>query len=111
MTAEDIEIDILVDREKAVHDMIFKHEKMWNGEFRAINITDMRIYFAPNAKPFKSAPSCAGPKTGELEKVEVDKQLKAGVVEQSMSEWATTIVFAPKKDGKLRFCIDYRKLN
>ena len=32
-------------------------------------------------------------------------------MEESNSEWAAPVLFAPKKDGKLRFCIDYRKLN
>lgn len=28
-----------------------------------------------------------------------------------MSEWAACVLFPPKKDRKLRFCIDYRNLN
>ena len=111
MTADDIELDIPVEKEKDVRDMLRKHEKIWNGELGAINVTDMRIDLVPDAKPFKSAPYRAGPKTRELEQAEVDKQLKAGVIEPAMSEWAAPVLFAPKKDGKLRFCIDYRKLN
>ena len=71
----------------------------------------MGIDLVPDSKPFKSASYGAGPKTRELEQAEVDKQLKAGVIEPAMSEWAAPVLFAPKKDGKLRFCIDYRKLN
>lgn len=37
--------------------------------------------------------------------------LKEGVIEPAMSEWASPVVFAPKKDEKLRFCVDYRKVN
>ena len=80
MTADGIEFDIPVDREEEVRDMLRKHEKMWNGELGAINVTDMRIDLVASAKPFKSAPYLAGPKTRELEQTEVDKQLKAGVI-------------------------------
>ena len=37
--------------------------------------------------------------------------LKANVISPSSSEWASCPVLVRKKDGKVRWCIDYRKLN
>ncbi len=37
--------------------------------------------------------------------------LEEGVIEQSRSEWAFPMVLVNKKDGTIRICIDYRKLN
>ncbi|XP_066509706.1 uncharacterized protein [Hoplias malabaricus] len=46
----------------------------------------------------------------ELKK-EVEAMIKMGVIEPSKSEWCSPVVLVPKKDGGLRFCIDFSKLN
>lgn len=44
-------------------------------------------------------------------KEEIRVMLALGVIEASESEWSSPIVIVPKKDGSLRVCIDFRKLN
>lgn len=46
---------------------------------------------------------------------EIDRQvqelLENDIVEESNSEYHSPVVLVKKKDGKYRFCVDYRKLN
>ena len=42
---------------------------------------------------------------------QLDKMLEAGVITESNSPWAFPLIMAPKKDGRLRLWVDFRKLN
>src|SRR3954462_4413005 len=42
---------------------------------------------------------------------ELDKLLKNGSIEPSLSPYGAPVIFIKKKDGELRMCIDYRALN
>ncbi|KAK3084611.1 hypothetical protein FSP39_016239 [Pinctada imbricata] len=45
------------------------------------------------------------------EEAHLNKMLESGVIQPSNSEWASVPVLVRKKDGNMRWCIDYRKLN
>ena len=42
---------------------------------------------------------------------QVSDMVDHGIIEPAASPWASNVVLVRKKDGSLRFCIDYRKLN
>ncbi len=44
-------------------------------------------------------------------KKQLTKWLQHRVIEKSTSPWSFPLVAAPKKNGKIRWCVDYRRLN
>ena len=45
-------------------------------------------------------------------KEEVTKQLKVGFIKPvHQDEWIANVMHVPKKDGKVRMCVDFRDLN
>jgi len=42
---------------------------------------------------------------------QVDEMRQHDIVEPAASPWASNVVLVKKKDGSLRFCVDYRRMN
>ena len=64
-----------------------------------------------NASPIRQAVRRNPPqRRSKVQKLLADMR-RDGVIKQSSSPWASPIVLVRKKDGTLRFCVDYRKLN
>ena len=51
------------------------------------------------------------PRHNGVVREELDKMLKAGIIIPSVPVWSFRVFIASTKDGKLRFCVDYRTLN
>ncbi|KAL5506395.1 hypothetical protein EMCRGX_G008021 [Ephydatia muelleri] len=49
--------------------------------------------------------------TGDAKPKELEEMEKHGIIEKFSSDWSSPIVLVKKKDGTLRFCIDFRRLN
>ena len=69
------------------------------------------IELAPGTTPIYKKPYRMAP----TELVELKKQIKElfdkGYITPSSSAWGSPILFAKKRDGTLRLCIDYRAIN
>ena len=64
-----------------------------------------------NALPIHQGPRRCSPETRKKIQENVEELLKSGIIKASRSPWSSPVVLVPKKGGKTRFCVDYRKLN
>ncbi|CAN8069114.1 unnamed protein product [Agarophyton chilense] len=67
-----------------------------------------------DARPQFQHPYRTGLKGREIVADQMEKMCKDQVIEPgppNRSEWASTLVLVAKKDGSVRICVDYRKLN
>jgi hypothetical protein len=73
---------------------------------------EMRIPLKSDARPVKQRPYRLNPKYKEKVKIDLDKMLKAGIIEHvEESEWIIPMVVQDKTTGEIKICIDLRKLN
>ena len=64
-----------------------------------------------NNKPINQMPYKTSPENRRLIELHVQKMLADKVIQVSRSPWASPVILVGKKDGTVRVCNDYRKLN
>jgi deoxyuridine 5'-triphosphate nucleotidohydrolase len=64
-----------------------------------------------NESPIKQRPYRATLPDQQFISEEIKRMLDANIIRPSTSPWASPIVVVSKKNGKKRFCVDYRKVN
>jgi hypothetical protein len=61
--------------------------------------------------PVKQWPYCMFKEGHCIVEKECQKMLEKGVIKESNSPWSSPVVLVAKKNGDVRFCVDYRRLN
>ena len=93
---------------KEYHDIFFL-EKQDMGHTKA---AEHKIVLKdPDTPPFKERFRRIPPPQLDEVRDHLKLMLDAGVIRPSNSPWCNAVVLVRKKDGSLRFCIDFRKLN
>ncbi len=95
---------------------LFKEHESLLGDAGELRYPDQavvqhRIDEDPGSRPRAQPQYWLSPQQVVELKGQLKKLLDAKLVEPSSSPYAAPVLFAPKKDGTLRMCCDYRALN
>ena len=93
--------------------MLMEHHHIFSLEKNEIGCTDSaeHIIELMDDEPFKERFQRIAPPLLEEVRENLQDMLDGGAIRPSKSPWCNAIVLVRKKDGTLRFCIDFRKLN
>nr|GEV60541.1 putative reverse transcriptase domain-containing protein [Tanacetum cinerariifolium] len=76
-----------------------------------IRQVEFQIDLVPVAAPVVRASYRLAPSKMQELSTQLQELLDKGFIRPSSSPWGASVLFVKKKDGSLRICIDYRKLN
>ena len=101
------------EKQKKVALMLHKYQNAFSRDECDLGLTHLGEHCIDtgNARPIKQAPRRVPIAFAEEEKKAIEQMLEQGVIRKSTSPWASPIVLVRKKSGKVRPCVDYRKLN
>lgn len=82
-----------------------------SSKVRQTTIAKHRIITDEHTRPLRQSPYRVSPRERQAIRDQVEEMLRDDVIQPSKSPWAAPVVLVRKKDGALRFCVDYRRLN
>lgn len=97
-----------------LRELLWKHRNLFavdKDDLGRIRNTQHKIILQDNVKPISRSPYRTSPMEKEAIKKEVDRLLASNRIQPSNSSWSAPVIMVKKKDGSLRMCVDYRKLN
>ncbi|MCG7869674.1 MAG: retroviral-like aspartic protease family protein, partial [Candidatus Thiodiazotropha taylori] len=100
------------ERDQLAEVLIEYQDVFAQSEFDLGNFTEIvHAIDTGSAKPIKQRMRRTPAGFAAEEEAHLGKMLKAGVIQPSISEWASAPVLVRKRDGSVRWCVDYRALN
>ena len=112
----DVQIDMKnmnTEQKELFSDILCKWSHIFSKDSNDLGKTDLVKHkiVLEDDRPFKQPYRKIPPGMYDEIRQHINDMLKAGVIRESESPFSSNVVLVRKKDGSLRFCIDYRILN
>ena len=101
------------EEKQKVADLLIKYQDCFSKDEWDIGLTHLSEHEIKtgDSQPIKQPPRRVPLAYAEKEKAAIEELKAKGVIRDSVSPWASPIVLVSKKDGTVRPCVDYRKVN
>jgi len=98
---------------KQLAEVLMQYQDVFSRDDTDLGLTHLaeHVIETGDARPVKQPPRRIPIALAGEEKKAIDQMLKQGIIKESCSPWASPVVLVKKKNGKIRTCVDYRKLN
>ena len=103
--------NLSLDQQECVRELIAEYKDIFASTNPGVTSKVEHSIDTGDNRPIYSAPFRTSPKEKQIIDAEVKKMLDSNIIRPSKSPWSSPVVLVEKKDGSIRFCIDYRKLN
>lgn len=103
--------NLSAEQKQQLREVIMRYPEVFNDKTGRTTKLQHQINLKPDARPYNSPPFRYAPARRQIIEQNLKEMTEQGIISPSKSPWASPVILAPKKDGNLRFCIDYRKLN
>ena len=109
--------ELLPDQKKSMIALLIEYKDVFAWSHEDMKGLDPKFYqhkinLASDAKPVQQRRYRMNPNYTAHVKEEIDKLLKAGFIRPvKQATWPIPILVVPKKNGKIRVCVNYWKLN
>ena len=104
---------LMPDHKKQVYDLLCEYSDLFSQGVHDLGRTDLikhRIDTG-DAPHMRQQPHRLPLARREEAMKAIEEMQQQGVIEPSASPWLSPVVLVKKKDGTIRFCVDYRRLN
>ena len=100
------------EQQRDLRQLIEEYQDVFSKEGNPISSTslvehEIHTTGPPIRLPFRRQ----NPIVRDIEQQQVKEMLRDEVIRPSTSPWASPVVMVKKKDGSMRFCVDFRKMN
>ena len=104
---------LVADEKRKLINLLIKYQDSFSRSEWDLGLTNLTEHAinTGDARPIKQAPRRVPIAFAAEEKKAIEDLKAKGVIRNSTSPWASPIVLVHKKDGGVRPCVDYRKVN